>query len=640
MKLRWKFALLSVGVCAIPMAIAGFSAARIGQSAIRQSIEEQEQTVAQQFSEYVSDQLDVVLTTLRVEARVLDVTAEGKALPSRETLTKFLQFVYQQRPDFSIVGIYDARGNPLATPAFLQHPRENATLGSHDAISPETAADLPRRSPLGEALRSGVAIGPILDGGENGAPQVILAIKYDPVVDQEAAVIVAQISLRRLADYLTSANERAGAATDRRIYLLDRQSRIIASSFSENRALRSKHLPNVPTAMLPSAPFVAEYRAEEGTVIGAFSPLSSFKMGVLAERPLKAALKPVEKMGWATIYWMTISGIVAALVAASLGRRLSDRVGVLSAGARQVAQGRLDLQLPVQTRDELGALARAFNAMTSSLAAAREEILLQTKEIRRWNESLEKRVEEKTHELQNAQDLLLRSRSLAAIGGLGAGVAHEINNPLAGVLGLSQLLLEDLPDDHPTRPMILDIEGQALRIQQIVSNLLRLSQRSSGEDFAAIDLSKVVGYAIDLCNPTGLSERGVAIVRKIPEACPPIRGSAVALEAALIQIIKNAVNAMDERGGTLTFETRIPVERTLELAISDTGKGIKAEHLDHIFDPFFTTKTHWEETGMGLSVVHKIIEDHGGTIRVESEVGKGTTFFVRFPIDSVNKTLV
>ncbi|MDZ4695647.1 MAG: ATP-binding protein [Deltaproteobacteria bacterium] len=640
MKLRWKFAWMSVGVCAIPMAIAGLSAARIGQSAIRQSIEEQEQTVARQFAEYVADQLDVVLTTLRVEARVLDVTSDGKSLPARETLTKFLQFVYQQRPDFSIIGIYDTRGNALATPAFLQHPRENATLGSHDAISPEAAADLPRRSPLEEAFRNGVAVGPVFAGGEGSAPQVIVAIKYDPVVDQEAAVIVAQISLRRLADYLMRANERAGSATDRRIYLLDRQSRIIASSRSENRSLRSKHLPNVPTAVLPTTPFVGEYRSEEGTVIGAFSPLSSFKMGVLAERPLKAALRPVERMGWATIYWMTISGFVAALVAVSLGRRLSDRVGLLSDGARQVAQGRLDLQLPVQTRDELGALARAFNAMTSSLAAAREEILHQTKEIRVWNESLEKRVEEKTLELKNAQDLLLRSRSLAAIGGLGAGVAHEINNPLSGVLGLSQLLLEDLPDDHPTRPMILDIEGQALRIQQIVSNLLRLSQRSSGEDFAAVDLSRVVGYAIDLCNPLGLAERGIAIVRKIPEPCPPIRGSAVQLEAALIQIIKNAANAMDRNGGTLTFETRIPVEGTLQLAISDTGKGIKSEHLERIFDPFFTTKSHWEETGMGLSVVHKIIEDHGGTIRVESEIGKGTTFFLNFPIDRVEKTLI
>src|SRR5205085_5401854 len=130
-------------------------------------------------------------------------------------------------------------------------------------------------------------------------------------------------------------------------------------------------------------------------------------------------------------------------------------------------------------------------AMATSLDAARTEILRQTEEITTWNESLEKRVEEKTKELRDAQDLLLRSRSLAAIGSLGAGVAHEINNPLAGILGLSQLLITDLPADHPSRALIEDVEREALRIESIVMNLLRLAQRQAGEEQRTIDLAKI-----------------------------------------------------------------------------------------------------------------------------------------------------
>jgi signal transduction histidine kinase len=319
------------------------------------------------------------------------------------------------------------------------------------------------------------------------------------------------------------------------------------------------------------------------------------------------------------------------VVGGALARTLSGRVGALAEGARKIAQGKLDTHLEVQTSDELGELARAFNAMATSLDAARTEILRQTDEIMAWNETLEKRVDEKTKELRDAQDLLLRSRSLAAIGSLGAGVAHEINNPLTGVLGLAQLLLADLPADHPARPMVKDIEEQAGRIQGIVSNLLRLAQRQAGEDFRPLDLSKVVDDALELCGINALADSGIKVVRNVVSPSPPVRGSSVQLQAAFIQLIQNAKGAM-ESGGQLTVETSKPEPGLLRLRISDTGRGIKPEHMPRIFDPFFTTKGRRTDTGIGLSVVHKIIEDHGATIRVESAPAQGTTFWITFPI--------
>jgi signal transduction histidine kinase len=356
-------------------------------------------------------------------------------------------------------------------------------------------------------------------------------------------------------------------------------------------------------------------------------------MGVVVEKRLEAALAQVRSLRLSTIYWMSVSGLVAAIVGGLLARSLSGRVGTLVQGARNIAQGKLDAQIDPRSNDELGNVARAFNAMATSLDTARREILRQTEEIKGWNETLEGRVEDKTRELRQAQDLLLRSRSLAALGSLGAGVAHEINNPLTGVLGLAQLLLGDLPEAHPARAMVADIEEQALRIQTIVANLLRMSQRQGGEDFRALDLARVIDDALDLCGPTALAEAGIAITKNVPAPSPPVRGSAVQLQAALIQLIQNARGAM-EKGGRLSFETTLPEAKLLRLRVSDTGRGIAADVLPRIFDPFFTTKVRRNDTGIGLSVVHKIIEDHGGTIRVESEVGTGTSFFITFPIDT------
>jgi signal transduction histidine kinase len=325
---------------------------------------------------------------------------------------------------------------------------------------------------------------------------------------------------------------------------------------------------------------------------------------------------------------------VGSIAARVFAQRLAARVETLAAGSRQIAAGHLETRIARGAEDELGDLATAFNKMAEALDVARDKITQQTNEIMSWNQTLERRVEDKTRELREAQDLLLRSRSLAAIGQLGAGVAHEINNPLAGVLGITQLLLVDLPPHHPARPLVQDVEGQALRIRKIVQNLLRFAQRQGGDDFAPLELSRVIDDALELCGPTELQSAGVEVVRRYAVGLPMIRGSATQLQEVFIQLVQNARRAMaGAKGARLTFETAITAEKLARVTVSDTGRGIAAEHLPRIFDPFFTTKAgDWSGVGMGLSVVHKTIEDHGGTIHVQSEVGRGTTFQMTFPV--------
>jgi len=627
-KLLPKLALLSIGVAAVPLAIAGYSSIRVSQSALREAIQGHEVLLARQISEYVSSRLGNLRATMAVETRILDLTRVAGSLPSNEALRKFLQLVYHQSDDFSIVAMLDPKGQPVVPSAFQSAAPRNDSYGAHELVQADEATKLPGLVPVEQTLREGSAVGPILIAGAASTPHVVLAVRYEGPGDNGTRIIAAAVSLRRIADHLASLS-----TNDRDILLLDREARVVVSGRSVGPpSFEAKHFAHGAEHRLPESWFVSEYESGGHKVIGAYFPTSTFMLGVVVERWLDAALRPARRLGWTTAYWVGVAAFVAALVGAAFARSLSDRVASLLRGSQDIAQGKLDMRLEVSSNDELGELAISFNAMASSLNAARGEITQQTKQIMSWNESLERRVDNKSRELREAQDLLLRSRALAAIGSLGAGVAHEINNPLTGVLGLAQLALTDLPKDHPVHAMVKDIEEQALRIQGIVSNLLRFSQRQAGEGFRTLNIATILDDAIELCGTRNLANANIHIVKRVAGTSPPVRGNALQLQAAFIQLIQNAVAAM-EGGGTLTLETTLPEAKLFRVCVSDTGRGIKPEHISRIFDPFFTTKAQRTDTGIGLSVVHKIIEDHSGTIRVESTVGVGTIFRITFPID-------
>jgi len=633
-KLLPKLALLSIGVAAVPLAIAGYSSIRVSQAALREAIEGHEVLLARQIAEYVSSQLGNLRATMAIETRILDLTRVGDSLPPEEALRKFLQLVYHQSDDFSIVAMLDKNGKEVVPPAFQSTAPRNDSFGAHDLVSAKDAAMLPGLVPVEQTLREASAVGPILVAGDRRTPHVTLAVRYDGPGEDGTRIIAAAVSLRRIADHLASL-----ATNDRDVLLLDRESRVLVSGRSVGPAsLQPKRFGGKFKPQLPENWFVSEYQSGGHAVIGAYVPAPVFMLGVVVERWVDSALRPARRLGWTTAYWVGVAAFVAALVGAALARSLSARVGSLLRGSQDIAKGKLDTRLEVSSDDELGELAKSFNAMASSLSAARSEIEQHTSKIVEWNENLEQRVQEKTRELREAQDLLLRSRALAAIGSLGAGVAHEINNPLTGVLGLAQLALADLSKDHPAHGMVEDIETEALRIQGIVANLLRLSQRQGGEGLRVLNIATILDDALELCGTQNLAGAKIELVKRVAKASPPIRGNALQLQAAFIQLLQNAVAAMEE-GGVLTVETTLPGENLLRVRVSDTGRGIKPEHLSRIFDPFFTTKAQRTDTGIGLSVVHKIIEDHSGTIRVESAVGSGTTFWITLPIDMEASTL-
>ena len=346
-----------------------------------------------------------------------------------------------------------------------------------------------------------------------------------------------------------------------------------------------------------------------------------------------------------TLAFAATTTVLLAMILAWIVRRGVVRpVRELVEGTRRVAQGDLTHRIPVRTADEVGVLAASFNRMTEALDKAQAElgILVAT---------LEQRVEERTGELREAQAQLIQTEKLASLGKLSASIAHEINNPLSGILTYAKLLSRKLragaPDAEGVQAALQQlalVERETQRCCSIVRNLLDFA-RQREPSFQPVDVGAVMAEALSLLS-NRLSIQNVEVTRELAPV-PIIQADFGQVRQAFVNIVMNACEAMP-KGGSLrvvTREVNLPGEgrsgplsptgksgrptRFAEVAITDTGQGIPTEYLSKIFDPFFTTKE--KGTGLGLSVVYGIVEKHGGKILVDSRMGQGTTVTLRFP---------
>ncbi len=286
-----------------------------------------------------------------------------------------------------------------------------------------------------------------------------------------------------------------------------------------------------------------------------------------------------------------------------------------------VASGDLDSRVTVSSRDELGELSESVNRMTESLGRA-------DKELKGWAISLESKVEERSQEIMRMEEQLRRSEKLASLGTLAAGVAHEINNPLTGILLYASILNSDKRLDQALLPDVERVISETERCAGIVKDLLDFSRESlPKKEVTAIEaiLDEVVTF---FHKQPDFSE---IAIRKIYDNDPlQISADPNQIRQVFVNLIINAGHAMPH-GGDLELSTyRSADGKYICAALKDSGDGISEENLAKIFDPFFTTKS--EGTGLGLSISYGIIENNGGKIEVKSMVGEGTTFIVMLPV--------
>ncbi|HDI59938.1 MAG TPA: response regulator [Desulfobacteraceae bacterium] len=233
------------------------------------------------------------------------------------------------------------------------------------------------------------------------------------------------------------------------------------------------------------------------------------------------------------------------------------------------------------------------------------------------------------------QAKILHQDKMMSLGHLAASVVHEINNPLAGILTYARLMQKVLDRGELTgaqqekfRQYLAMVEGESARCSRIVSSLLAFSRKSPA-NFASVEVAGLVESCIALTGHK-LKLAGVQVSLQVDPGLPPVRGDVNQLKQCLINLIFNALDAM-AAGGRLTIGARRAGERRIEIAVSDTGAGIAPEHQARIFEPFFTTKQEGYGTGLGLSTVYGIMRRHGGSVRFESQAGRGTTFVLDLP---------
>jgi two-component system NtrC family sensor kinase len=302
-------------------------------------------------------------------------------------------------------------------------------------------------------------------------------------------------------------------------------------------------------------------------------------------------------------------------------------------GTQEIAKGNLNYAINLQTRDEMGSLARYFNLMTGDLKKARDEIM-------EWSSTLEEKVKEKTEELEKAQASMIQMEKMASIGKLSATVAHEINNPLAGVLTYAKLISKMCnkecisPEDKASMEKYLSIiKNETGRCGDIVKNLLLFSKKTGG-DFRMEHLDTIVDNSLQLIDHH-LKIQGITLVKEFNQVNDEIFCDANQVQQALIALYVNAVEAMP-KGGILTVKTdSINEGCTARIFVSDTGPGIPEEVKSRIFEPFFSTKMDGKGVGLGLPVVYGIIKRHKGSIQVISKINQGTTFIISLPREQI-----
>ncbi len=347
--------------------------------------------------------------------------------------------------------------------------------------------------------------------------------------------------------------------------------------------------------------------------ITAYEPIEDIfgkRVGMLYVGVLEAKYADMRRNTILVFILITVAGMALAVVLGCiLANKIMHPVHQLIKASKQVSEGSLTPEIgPISKDEEMGVLQNTFKDMVVSMGRRREA----------------------------AEDRLVQSEKQASVGRLAAGVAHEINNPLTGVLTFTHMLLrrKDIEDD--IRLDLQTIAESTERVRKIVKGLLEFS-RQTKLDKEPTDVNMLIRSVISPMENQALV-KGVSIKFDSGENLPKLTLDRSQFQSVLINLIINALDA-SEPGGSINIYTATDLsasdagKKGVEISVADTGSGIPQEDLDKLFDPFFTTKEVGQGTGLGLSVSYGIVQRHGGTIRVQSEVGKGTRFFIWLPIE-------
>jgi two-component system, NtrC family, sensor kinase len=609
MSVRLRLLIIVTFVALVPLGFLAYTTLGLHQDALRQKISEVHVRSAKYGATVVEANLERAVLSLKP---TIETSIDWAALnvAEREGALWLLQ---AQLASIASVTLLDSKGNLLATTATTcqtRHTDCSSELQQQKLLAAELS--------VSQVLEQGFARGS--PRTLPGTQRLLLPVGFRvPSAD----------GLRVLLIAVDLAQPCAELSKDRSLHTLvmltEANSRILCASPPGQTDVAID--PALAKELGSGARASLRYTSADGTEMLAAAATTLWGFRVVVAQPLSEAFAASARMRIESMVWLTVGAVSAVGAGFLLARGITQPLHELSAAAALVARGEFGVQLNISGRDELAAVAGSFTRMA-------REIEAREREIRQWNEELRARVEQKTSELKNAQDALLESRKLAAMSALAAGVAHEINNPLTGIIGLTQVLLarsKKRTGSESETDMLQSVEREALRVRDIVSKMALLSQAREASGQTDLRPAVWVRDALNARRPQ-LTAAGIAVQEQFSEDVPSVLGNHTQLVQVLCEVIDNALKAMRGRPqAALTLALDALTPELVRVRVTDTGRGVASKHLDQVFEPFFTTKDEWQGQGLGLAIAYRIVEAHHGSIKLDSKIGQGATVTLLLP---------
>ncbi|MBT8091970.1 MAG: HAMP domain-containing protein [Gammaproteobacteria bacterium] len=537
---------------------------------------------------HLAEESDAILRSYAANVRVFaDVIYDTKVDPA--TKQQVVQGLFRNYED--IVAITAQWGTTSPVTVFDTNALQELDISRQELLAYRQSNPAPETLPGSmdvrlDRLKEGVelALMTIVIPATDTAPPITLAASIDPVK-------------------LLGVTERSRGF---RAMIMNREGLPIFDAVSEGDGRSPEWVEELLQGSNATMGTTLEVVEDGVPMLVAFAPLADGALLATIRIPTSVVYMTARDLLSSLMIGALLLFALAALASLIFARRLTRPLEYLSSAAEKVGKGRFDVTVTSESGDEIGALSNSFNQMTTELR-------------------------ERETKLEHANAALIQSEKLAAFGQLGAGIAHEVKNPLAGILGYAQLTLRKLDEVSPFRKNLNVIEKETRRCTEIISNLLKFARQETTET-KTTNINEVVDAALTIVDHQ-LSINNVKITRELDPKLPEIQASPNQLQQVIMNFAINAQQAMGEDGGSLTIRTHSDNEGGIVVEVEDDGPGIPKEIRANIFEPFFTTKPAGQGTGLGLSVTYGIVRDHGGNIRIEDPPGGGTRFIVTLPIE-------
>jgi len=538
-----------------------------------------------------ASKVETLLVSYQERLQVFTRLMLDRSIPSRSRQT-LLQKTFVDFEDFISITLY-------------QNGREPVTV--FDASMLEkwglTAADIDRYRRQNPLPREQILSGRIFIENSTQIEQLpvfTMAIANPDQDDRERTIVSARILLDRLSQL-----SRQSQVFD--TFIMTADGTLLAHPDPARVAMKQRYdLPFDVNTIFSGDQMgsVREFRYLNDDYIGGFAPIRVGNLIAISQVPKSAAYLTARELVTNMLILSLALLIFSALLSIVWSRLITRPLEKLSHATRELGKGQFNVSIEKSSRDEIGDLAQSFNTMATEL-------------------------DDREKSLKKTQAALIQSEKMSAFGQLGAGIAHEVKNPLAGILGLAQLSLRKIDEESPIHQNISLIEKETKRCQMIMENLLKFARKEEVA-FDVVDINKVIADATAIVEHQ-LSINQVKLVKKINENLPRIEGNANQLQQVFMNLMINAQQAMKGSPGSVTVLSMEGGNGNIKVEVVDDGPGIPPDILEKIFDPFFSTKPSGEGTGLGLSVSYGIIKEHNGTITVNSKPGEGATFTIVIP---------